>query len=181
MASSTGADTAPLRGGKGELYEGGIRVPLIAWGPRIARAGRVEESVTSAVDVLPTAAEVAGATIPPGPDGHGPDGISLVATLSGRGRRPRRDAVFWVYPHHIGQTHPHAAVRSGRHKLVLHLRDHRAELYDLARDPGEATDLAAADPATTARLRGLLEAHLAELDLYPGPPTETSHPVRGER
>ena len=163
----------PLRGGKGELHEGGIRVPLVAHWPGRVRAGRVDDTLTSTVDVLPTALDLAGGK----PRKEHVDGVSIASALTGRGAPVRRDTLFWAYPHHIGQTHPHAAVRSGRHKLVLHLRDGRAELYDLHTDEAESTDLSSTDPATAARLRGLLEAHLAELDLYPGPPTDTSHPV----
>ncbi len=163
----------PLRGGKGELYEGGIRVPLVAYWRGHVRRGRVDDTLTSTIDVLPTALDLAGGK----PREEDFDGVSIASALTGRGRPVRRDTLFWAYPHHIGKTHPHAAVRSGRHKLVLHLRDGRSELYDLDADQAETTDLSAIDPATTARLRALLEAHLAELDLYPGPPTEATHPT----
>ncbi|MCH1865778.1 sulfatase [Nocardioides sp. CFH 31398] len=156
---------APLRGGKGELYEGGIRVPLVAWGPGLVRAGLDADHLTSTIDLLPTAAELAGVPVPPGVDG-----VSVVPTLTGRGRQRARPATYWAYPHFIGGTRPHAAVREGDLKLVMFLRDRRCELYDLAADPSETTDLAARRGDDTARLRRLLEAHLAELDLHPGPP-----------
>jgi len=158
---------APLRGGKGELYEGGIRVPLVAWGPGLVRPGRDVDHLTSTVDLLPTAADLAGAPVP-----REVDGVSLVPALTGRGRQRAREATYWAYPHFIGGTRPHAAVRVGDDKLVMFLRERRVELYDLARDPAESTDLAAQRPEDAARLRRLLEDHLAELDLYPGPPDE---------
>jgi len=158
---------APLRGGKGELLEGGIRVPLVAWGPGLVRSGAESDHVTTTVDVLPTAAELAGAPVP-----RGVDGTSLVPTLTGRGRQRTREATYWTYPHLIGGVRPHAAVRVGDDKLLLRLLDHRVELYDVAVDPAESRDLAAERPQVAARLRAMLTAHLAELDLYPGPPSE---------
>lgn len=161
---------APLRGGKGELYEGGIRVPLVAWGGRrLVGSGRSDDTVTSTIDLLPTALDLAGGSRP-----RGVDGISIASALRGLGRPVRRDAMFWVYPHHIGQTRPQAAVRQGRHKVVLHLREQRAELYDLAADPGETHDIGAQQPRVRERLRRLLEDHLDELDLYPGAPSSSA-------
>ncbi|GAA1906457.1 hypothetical protein GCM10009737_04050 [Nocardioides lentus] len=160
---------APLRGGKGELLEGGIRVPLVAWGPGLVRAGAESDHVTSTVDVLPTAAELAGLPAP-----GGVDGTSLVPTLTGRGRQRTREATYWAYPHLIGGTLPHAAVRVGDDKLLMWLGDRRVELYDVAIDPGESRDLAAERPQVAARLTAMLTAHLAELDLYPGPPSQAA-------
>lgn len=162
----------PLRGGKGELYEGGIRVPLIAHWPGRVRGGRDEDTPVSTIDVLPTALDLAGGR----PARHRFDGVSLAPVLTGTGAL-RRDALFWVYPHFIGATHPHAAVRSGRYKLVRHLRDGRSELYDLARDPGETTDVSARHPGRARALRGRLAAHLAEVDLLPAPPSRRAYPV----
>ncbi|KAB8169948.1 sulfatase-like hydrolase/transferase [Streptomyces sp. 3MP-14] len=162
----------PLRGGKGELYEGGIRVPLIAHWPGRVRGGRSEDTPVSTIDVLPTALDLAGGR----PGRHRFDGVSLAPVLTGAGRL-RRDELFWVYPHFIGSTHPHAAVRSGRYKLVRYFRDGRAELYDLARDPGETTDLSARHPGRARALRARLEAHLAEVDVLPPTPSRAAYPV----
>lgn len=149
----------PLRGTKGQLYEGGIRVPLIAWWPGTGAAGRVTDELASTIDVLPTAAALAGTRTP-----REVDGIDLAPVI--RGGATDRDTLFWAYPHHIGAVHPHAAVRRGRYKLVRHLRDDRDELYDLAADPSESTDLAEVEPVRRARLGRLLTEHLAELDLF---------------
>ncbi|WP_299053246.1 sulfatase [uncultured Nocardioides sp.] len=166
---------APLRGAKGELYEGGIRVPLVAWGPGLVRAGRTSDHPTTTVDLLPTAAELAG--VRPRRDPRGPldttgwDGVSLVPTLSGRGRQRTRDATFWVYPHLAApRARPHAAVVVGDDKLVMWLRDSSVELYDLGADEAETTDLSRERPEVTARLTTLLREHLAEVDLLPPPP-----------
>ncbi|WP_187283207.1 sulfatase [Streptomyces sp. t39] len=163
---------APLRGGKGELYEGGIRVPLIAHRPGGVRAGHREATPVSTIDLLPTALDLAG-----GRPGGRFDGVSIAPLLTGTGRRPERGELFWVYPHFIGRTHPHAAVRSGRHKLVRHFRDGRTELYDLAHDPGETTDIAARHPGLTRALRGRLEAHIADVGVLPAPPGARAYPV----
>ncbi|MCH1865777.1 sulfatase [Nocardioides sp. CFH 31398] len=176
VTSDNGSDdravNAPLRDGKGSLHEGGIRVPLVAWGPGLVRAGRTTDHPTSTIDVLPTAADLAGARDVPGRlDDARWDGVSLVPVLSGRGRQRSRAATFWVYPHHfVPDTRPQAAVLAGDHKLVMMLRDRSVALYDLAADEAETTDLAARRPRVAARLTRLLEDHLAELDLLPDPP-----------
>ncbi|MGP4110391.1 sulfatase [Streptomyces sp. 4N509B] len=166
----------PLRGGKGELYEGGIRVPLVAHWPGRARAGREVDTPVSTIDILPTALELAGGRPDARPGRHRFDGVSIAPLLTGSGPL-RREELYWVYPHFIGGTRPHAAVRAGRHKLVRHFRDGRAELYDLDRDPAETTDLSAREPGRARALRARLEAHLAELDLLPPPPGRRAYPV----
>ncbi|REE94775.1 sulfatase [Thermomonospora umbrina] len=161
----------PLRGGKGDLYEGGIRVPLVAHWPGRVGAGRRDATPTSTIDVLPTALDLAG-----GDPGDAFDGTSIAPVLTGTGAVDR-DTLFWVYPHFIGRTHPHAAVRSGRFKLVQHLRDGRTELYHLGRDPGETTDVSGHHVAKTRRLRALLEAHIADVGVLPAPPTPENYPT----
>ncbi len=160
----------PLRGSKGQLYEGGIRVPLIAWWPGSGAAGQVTDELASTIDVLPTAAALARTDVP-----VGVDGVSLAGVVQGRGSTGR-DTLFWAYPHHIAGSHPHAAVRQGRYKLVRQLRDGRDELYDLRTDPGEADDLAERDPRRRARLGRLLTPHLAELDLFAPPLGADAYP-----
>ncbi len=167
------AANRPLRGGKGELYEGGIRVPLVvAWasvpGSTTAESeGRVDATVVSTVDLLPTILAVTGRPESPA----GLDGLNAAGLLpGGDGSVASRDALFWLYPHHIGGTHPHAAVRSGGLKLVEQLRDGSVELYDLDRDPGERVDLASARPSDVDRLRGMLDRHVVDVGLLPGPP-----------
>ncbi|KQY63818.1 sulfatase [Nocardioides sp. Root140] len=161
----------PLRGGKGELYEGGIRVPLVAHWPGTVAAGRRTAQLTSTIDVLPTALALAG-----GRPGAEFDGVSLAPVLTDTGEVDR-GPMFLVYPHFIGATHPHAAVRHGQFKLVQYLRDGRSELYHLVQDPGETTDLSRPHPAKARQLRALLEAHIAEVDLFPPTPSETAYPT----
>lgn len=159
----------PLRGGKGELYEAGIRVPLVAWWPGQARAGTVTDELASTIDILPTAAALARGRTP-----AGVDGIDLSAVI--RGGRSSRDTLFWAYPHHIGAWHPSAAVRQGGFKLVRRLRDGRDQLFDLVADPAETTNIAGRAPEVRRRLAGLLTQHLDQLDLYPPAPSVTDYP-----
>lgn len=161
---------APLRGGKGELYEGGIRVPLVAHWPGTVPAGRKDATLTSTVDVLPTALALAG-----GNPGDEFDGVSIVPALTGSGE-VERDTMFWVYPHFIGKTHPHAAVRQGQFKLVQYLRDGRTELYHVLRDPAETTDVSGRYVARTRELTALLDAHLADVGTFPPRPSESAYP-----
>jgi arylsulfatase A len=144
---------APLRAGKGYLYEGGIRVPLLIRWPAVTEPGSVCAVPVSGQDLYPTALEIAG--MKPAP-GRVIDGESLIPLLKRDGGL-RRDALFWHYPHYSNQGgRPGGAIRQGNLKLIESDEDGRLELYDLGRDPGERHDLAAARPDETARLRNLL-------------------------
>ncbi|MSR61246.1 MAG: hypothetical protein EXS08_02195 [Planctomycetes bacterium] len=135
----------PLRSGKGRLYEGGLRVPLVAWGgPLLARG-------TSAVpvigmDLLPTLLALAGRAPPPICDG-----LDLAPLLCAE-RGPARDALYFHFPHQTFQS----ALRAGDEKLVYGWREERAELYDLSGDPGELHDLAAERPQRAGELQSKL-------------------------
>lgn len=178
VTSDNGAQSRPankpLRGGKGELHEGGIRVPLVAWSPGFVRQGYREATLTQTVDLLPTCAELAGATLP-----RPVDGISIVPLLTGRGTVQARDTLYWAYPHFIGLTRPHAAIRQGNLKLIQRLRRGDVSLFDLSTDPGEQHNLAPEQPAVAERLTRALEAHLAELHLYPDAPPPRGRAARG--
>jgi arylsulfatase A len=150
---------APLREGKGHVYEGGIREPLVIRWPGVTRPGSVCDVPVSSIDFYPTLLAIAGVKDAPG---HMPDGESLVPLLRRAGGLKRR-ALFWHYPHYSNQGgSPGAAVRSGDHKLVELYEDRRVELYDVRRDPGEKNDLAAQMPEKTAELRSILHAWLKE-------------------
>jgi arylsulfatase A len=91
------------------------------------------------------------------------DGVSLASVL--RGESLDREALYWHYPHyHPGGATPYSAIRAGDWRLVHFSEDGRNELYDLAHDPGEATDLAAKEPARVAELKATLDAWLAAVD-----------------
>lgn len=139
----------PLRAGKGWLYEGGIRGPMMVRWPGVVPPGTVEDVPVITNDILPTILEVTGATIE---QESVSDGVSLLPVLRGRGDLEREE-LFWHYPHYHGSGHrPSGAVRSGRHKLIEWYENDRVELYDLREDPGETTDLSGEMPELKARL-----------------------------
>ncbi|WP_139978227.1 sulfatase [Nocardioides litoris] len=174
------ATNAPLRGGKGDLYEGGIRVPTIAAWADGRRPGRVVDTPVITMDVVPTALDLAGASRTRARAEL--DGISLAPLLlPGRGRLAPREALFWDFPHHFAGRPPRSAIRVGDLKLVQLLRDGRAELYDLGRDPGETRDLARSRPGDRRRLAALLDQHVRELEVVPPAPGRRAYPQAGGR
>ena len=152
-------NNAPLREGKGRIYEGGQRVPLmIRWPGRIA-AGSTSDEVVSAIDYFPTILDAVGAARP---EGHVVDGVSLLPVLEGKATLDR-EAIFTWFPHLI----PAVSVRSGDWKLIYRWEPHREypetrELYDLGKDPGETTNLAEEHSDQVARLEKLIERFIAE-------------------
>ncbi|MEX2577706.1 MAG: sulfatase [Verrucomicrobiales bacterium] len=154
LSTSEGWPTSnlPLRGGKGWIYEGGIREPLLVRWPGVVEPGRKVATPVSSPDFFPTLLEVAGAeTVEGDPvDGdpvedHAVDGTSLVPLFRGGDLAER--SLFWHYPHYGNQGGaPTAAVRRGEWKLVEWMEDQRLELFDLSEDIGETRDLAHARP-----------------------------------
>ena len=150
--------TAGLRGSKLSLYEGGIRVPCIAWWPgHVPAAGANDETVLSAVDFLPTLCAVAGAKLP---EGFAGDGEEMSGALLGE-KPLRTRPLFWeygrneksfAYPQQARHRSPNVAVRDGLWKLLVSADGSGVQLYDLAADPREQTDLASAQPEIAARL-----------------------------
>lgn len=156
LSTSEGWPTSnlPLRGGKGWMYEGGIREPLLVRWPGTVKPGSVIGAPVSSPDFFPTLLEAAGAKPAPG---QILDGVSLVPVLRG-GAAPDR-AIFWQYPHYGNQGGaPAAAVRRGPWKLIHWFEDDRFELFNVVTDLAEATDLAAREPARVAGLRAELAA-----------------------
>ena len=143
----------PLRAGKGHLYEGGIRVPLIIKWPGVIQAGSLSSQPVISTDFYPTMLDIA--ALPLKPEQH-VDGRSLLPVLKGTDPL-KRDALFWHYPHYdrLGDR-PASAVRFGNYKLIEFLEDGRIELYDLDRDLGERHSLTAEMPGKTTQLRALL-------------------------
>ncbi|MBT3374322.1 MAG: sulfatase [Lentisphaerae bacterium] len=144
---------APLRAGKGHIYEGGIREPLLVRAPGVTKPGSVCNVPVSSVDFYPTIAELATAQ---SPVLQGPDGISLVPLLRGE-TSPSHRPLFFHYPHYSPQGgKPAGAVRSGPWKLVELFAENRVELYNLENDIGEANNLAGTHPEQVDRLRAEL-------------------------
>lgn len=155
-------DNAPLRGGKGMLYEGGIRVPYLFRWPGTIAAGTVCEEPINSVDLYPTLLELAGAPAPPE---YPLDGTSYVACLKGgRAAQPPRPALYWHFPGYLGagqntwRTTPAGAIRAGDYKLLEFFEDAHVELYNLREDVGEKWDLAAAKPDLAKQLHSQLAA-----------------------
>jgi len=143
----------PLRAGKGWLYEGGIREPMIIKWPGVVAPGSTCSAPVTSTDFYPTLLEMAG--LPLRPKQH-LDGVSLVPLLKG-GQEFAREAIFWHYPHHHGSgSVPSGAVRAGRWKLIDFYEDHRVELYNLEDDIGETRNLAETMPAKRRELHALL-------------------------
>ncbi|MGH0028992.1 MAG: sulfatase-like hydrolase/transferase [Myxococcota bacterium] len=142
------SSNAPLRGGKGDLFEGGIRVPFVLrWPARLAPG--TSDLPVSVLDVFPTVAAAAGL-----PEGDRPlDGADLLPSLAG-GPPPARPALHWRYD-------ASRAIRRGPWKLLE--RDGEALLFDLAQDPGETRDLAAEHPRRVAELSRDLDAWESEV------------------
>ena len=142
----------PLRAGKGWLYEGGIRVPLVVRAPGVTQPGSVCRSPVVSMDVLPTVRDLARL---PAPADAEIDGASIVPLLEG-GEMDER-TLTWHYPHYHGsEWTPGAAIRRGNWKLIEFYHWEKVELYDLAADPGEEHDLSGARPATAQELLTIL-------------------------
>jgi len=140
---------APLRAGKGYLYEGGIRVPLIINGPGVIPAGMETDVPVSGLDLLPTILDIAGVC----PPGHELDGESLMPIFRRTGRLAR-SSLLWHYPHYSNQGgKPGGAIRSGNWKLIEWYEDQKVELYDVTSDPGEQRDRSSDQPELVRRLR----------------------------
>jgi arylsulfatase A-like enzyme len=142
-------NNAPLRAGKGYLYEGGIRIPLfIKWSGRV-RVGSISHTPVTSEDLYPTVLEIAGDRTKP-PDKI--DGKSLVPLLTDKGKL-KREAIYWYYPHYSPQAkQPGAAIRAGDYKLIEHYDPPGVELYNLAEDIGEQVNLAEKMPQKTEQL-----------------------------
>ncbi|MFO7906671.1 MAG: sulfatase-like hydrolase/transferase [Planctomycetota bacterium] len=148
----------PLRGCKTNLYEGGIRSPLVVWGPGLvaeeAIGTRNRTSVFSAIDLVPSLLELAGADKPAGVTF---DGEPLLDTLLGKARHSRREPLFFSRPpdrkNFFGYENlPDLAARQGKWKLLCDDDGSRAELYDLESDVGEQHNVADENPQVVARL-----------------------------
>ncbi|MCG8616476.1 MAG: sulfatase, partial [Desulfobacterales bacterium] len=162
LSTSEGSPTSnlPLRGGKGWIYEGGIREPFIVHAPGITKPGSTNHTPVSGIDILPTVLELAHA---PKPTDKPIDGVSLVPTLSGD--ELERDALFWHYPHYANQGGPPAgAIRMGDWKLVELLETGDVALYNLKDDIGEQNDLAAQHPDRVKQMRTRLHNWYKQVD-----------------
>ena len=146
----------PLRAGKGWCYEGGIRVPLIIDGPGIINDGKVVEQPVVSMDFFTTILNIAGI-------GHEKnDGENLFPVLT-ENNQLQRDELFWHYPHYHGSGwKPGSAIRKGDWKMVVHYENNKAELFNLADDPGEKNDISAQNPDKLSELKTILNENLSD-------------------
>jgi len=155
----------PLRGGKGMLYEGGIREPMAVRWPGVVRPGTISDTPVIGVDLYPTILEMTGA---PTPEGKLLDGESIVPLLEGREDLNRR-AIYWHFPAYLQgkaegardphfRTRPAGAVRAGDFKLIEYFEDGDLELYNLKDDIGEQNNLVDTVPEKAAELHKLMLA-----------------------
>jgi arylsulfatase A len=154
---------APLRGGKSTLYEGGIRIPLIFYYPKIVPAGTACNTPTSNIDFYPSLCEVAG--IEPDPKQH-IDGVSILPLLKNPDYQLKRDTFYWHYPlnkpHFLGGRSS-GAVRKGDWKLIEYFDTGQKELYNLANDISEKNNLVSKNPEKAAELQVLLKTWRKEV------------------
>lgn len=164
----------PLRGGKGWMYEGGIREPLLIYWPKNGQHGVTSDVPVISTDFYATILDMVG--IDPKPRGNnGIDGQSLVPILKGDNAgtaQLKQKPLFWHFPHysnHGGQS-PGGAVRYGDYKLIEYYENNVVQLYNIRQDPSEQHDLASAEPAKVNELRDMLHKWRKEVGAaMPGP------------
>jgi arylsulfatase A-like enzyme len=153
------ASVRPLRAGKGWLYEGGIRVPLIISWPGRIRPGQTSRQLATSMDFYPTILELLGLELML--DQH-VDGESLATQLLGAEAEGTR-SLFWHFPHYHGSgNRPSAAIRSGNYKLIQWFEQDSLELYDLSNDLSERLNLVDSLPGKTQELSQTLQQWQAE-------------------
>ncbi len=166
----------PLRGSKWNLYEGGVRVPLIVHWPGRTRSNAKSELPVIGYDLLSTFVDAAGG------DAENVDGISLLPAFDDPDHHDER-ALIWHFPYYhpeegyakarekigvndfaVSKTRPQSAIRKGRHKLLYSYEEQRSELYDLSQDIGEQIDLSRERPEVAIALQAELEQQLQRMD-----------------
>ena len=180
---------APLRGSKWNLYEGGIRVPMIARWPATITSGATCDTSVVGYDLLPTFADIGGGSENK-PSRNDVDGVSIKPLLS----NPRLQfdrSLIWHFPYYhpepgfkdaiptigvndftVSQTRPQSALRHGRYKIIQFAEDDRIELYDLETDLAEQHDLSASLPEIAAQMRTRLDTHLTTMNARRALPKE---------
>jgi uncharacterized sulfatase len=166
----------PLRGGKSWLYEGGIRSPLIVWGPGLLAANAAntinDQSVLATIDVNRSLYSLTGAALP---DGHTLDGEDLLPTLLGKSGKGRQSPLFFRRPPdrpgEKGQDNPDLATRHGKWKFLINYDGSSSQLYDLPADPSESRNLANDFPEVASRLKDAVSQWNASMPKDAGDPS----------
>lgn len=149
------ASNRPLRGGKGSLYEGGLRVPAIISWPGTIERGRVSDELIISTDIFPTIMESVGMET-----GYSIEGVSLLSFLT-ENKPIKRGELYWHYPHYHLTT-PGSVIRDGNFKLIKYYEDNRLELYDLEDDIGEKNNLSQFMPNKTTEMHRKLNEWLVK-------------------
>ncbi|WP_137404755.1 sulfatase [Echinicola rosea] len=173
------ADNGPFRGSKWNLYEGGIRVPMIMSWPAHIQEGSVCDQIVSQLDFMPTFMDLTAS----GNKSKDWDGVSLMPLLTGKGSYKTSRPLSWHFPYYhpegenffkspsgigtgdgfISQTRPHSAWREGDFKLIYFYEDDRAELYNLRDDPSESNEIGSERPQIKNGLLKNLQRHLSQV------------------
>ncbi len=143
--------TGGLRGGKRDMHEGGIRVPMLARWPNVIAAGTTTGHISYFGDVVPTMATLLGQSIP-----VQSKGISFLPTLQGKKKQPQHEYIHIEFRHSASHTLVSMAVRMGKWK-AFQAKDHAMELYDLEADPFETKDLAASEPSIVKKMEQIMQ------------------------
>jgi len=164
----------PLRGEKGSLYEGGIRVPAIMRWPGVIPQGVVSDTPAGTIDIHATLLDLAGVS-PPASESL--DGVSFAPVLRDPSAALPRDALYWHLPHYHHST-PAGALRRGDWKLIEFFEGGALELYNLREDPGEQRNLAPAEPRRAAELQKALAGWRARVGARMPTPNPNYDPAR---
>ncbi len=182
--NGAGGGRKTLSGGKGDLWEGGIRVPFIVRGPHVKANSWCHTRVVG-YDLYPTFCQIAGIDLKTLPKGI--EGGSILSLLSHEGqgevKRDREEMVFH-FPHYQSDDGPHSAIYLGDLKLLWFYENDNVKLFDLSKDIGERNDLASSMPKETAVLKTRLKTYLADVDAQfasPNPIFDPSKPIEASR
>ncbi|MDX9882983.1 MAG: sulfatase [Prolixibacteraceae bacterium] len=165
LDKSFSTSNLPLRAGKGWLYEGGIRVPMIVKWPQKGNTGAESNVPVISADFYPTILDILGLSS----GKHVTDGISLVPLLKKQDTAPEEilyRPIFWHFPHYSnhGMQSPGGAVRYGDYKLIEYFENNTVQLFNLSSDPGEQADLSQIQPEKTKELRKILHQWRKEIN-----------------
>ncbi|MBI5759135.1 MAG: sulfatase [Planctomycetales bacterium] len=175
LPNTPATHNTPFRAGKGYVYEGGLRIPLIVRFPGVVPSGRIVDTPVILTDCVPTILDLCGVkTDDPF------DGVILSSLL--RGGQLSARPLIWHFPHYTNQGgRPAGAIRDGDWKLIEHYEDSRAELFHLATDISERTDLSAKEPQRVASLRAKLAAWRTSVGAQENTPNPNFDPALHRR
>ena len=145
----------PLRGAKGWLYEGGIRVPMIVFYPGVTQSGKVCDAPVISNDFYPTIVAMTSSVMP---DGKICEGVNLMPLIEGKKKLPETRALYWHFPHYSnhGLQSPGGAIRLGDYKLIEYFENKTVQLFNLKKDLGELNDISTSNPKKVEELRDML-------------------------